>query len=267
LIELLVADLIAGFVITAAIAMLIIAFNSANRVTDRVSAAQTGRVAMEQIQQRMRSQTCLFPLEYNVNGGTTIGAQASIVHADNNEIVFFGDVGATGGAAGVTGSVGFEPQLRYIYLANDATGRRGTLVEGWRSATTTTAPYNYNISPATSLDSLAASSTMASVTPTTKRAIADGVGNMVAETAPTGATGPTVPLFRYYDANDALMTMDATLGALPTASLDNVSRITVGFKVFGLTGKDQAGPTNPLDIRYATFRDDIYLRTIVNRCQ
>lgn len=268
LLELQVAQLIGGFVITAAIMMMIIAINSASRVTDRVNAAQTGRTAMEQIQQRLRSQTCLFPLEYKVNGSTTAaGSQASIVHADADTIVFFGDVGATGGATNVSGAVGFQPQLRYIYIVKDATGRRGTLVEGWRKATNTASPFNYAITPATTLAQLQSFSSISAVPPTFRRAIADGVGNMVAETAPVGATGPTVALFRYYDAADAPLAPSVSIGGIPASQLGNISKITVGFKVFGLTAKDQAGPTNSLDKRYATFRDEIYLRTIADRCQ
>lgn len=269
LMELLVADLIGGFVITAAITMLVVAFNSANRVNDRVNAAQTGRVAMEQIVQRVRSQTCLFPLEYKVNGSTALtGSQASIVHADTEKLVYFGDVGATGGASNVAGGVGFRPQLRYLYLVTDATGRRGTLVEGWRSATTTSSPFNYTITPASSLESLASVGTMALVGPTSKRAIAGGIGNMVSESAPVGATAPTVPLFRYYDAADVQIAEDVTIGAIPTSELGDITRVTVGFKVFGLTSKDNAeGSSSQTDRRTATFRNEIYLRTIADRCQ
>ncbi len=269
LMELLVADLIGGFVITAAITMLIVAFNSSNRVNDRVNATQVGRTAMESIRQRVRSQTCLFPLEYKVNGSTAAsGAQASIVHADTEKLVFFGDIGSADLSTPATGSVGFHPQLRYLYLVTEATGRRGTLVDGWRAATNTTSPFNYSITPAATLESLAAPGTMASVPPTSRRAIADGIGNMVAETAPLGATTPTVPLFRYYDAADVQIGESAALGAVPTSQLGNITRVVIGFKVFGLTNKDQSGgSTNPADIRTATFKDEIYLRTIADRCQ
>lgn len=267
--ELLVADLVGGFVITAAITMLVVAFNSSNRVNDRVNATQTGRTAMESIRQRVRSQTCLFPLEYKVNGSTTTtGAQASIIHADTEKMVFFGDVGSADPTTPATGSVGFHPQLRYLYLVTDATGRRGTLVDGWRTATNTSTPFNFSITPASSLESLAAPSTMALVPPARRRAIAGGIGNMVAETAPVGATAPTVPLFRYYDAADVQIGESAALGAVPTSELGEITKIVVGFKVFGLTKKDQAGgSTNPVDRRTATFKDEIYLRTIADRCQ
>ena len=161
LLELQVAELLGGFVIATALMMMIVAVNASDRVTDRVNAAQVGRISMEQVQQRVRSQTCLFPGEYAVNGSTlAAGAQASIIHAGDQKIVFIGDLSATGGATNVTGSVGFRPQMRYIYLVTDSTGRRGRLVEGWRNATTTTAPYNFNISPSVNFNALANAAAM-----------------------------------------------------------------------------------------------------------
>lgn len=262
LLELQVAELIGGFVITAAISMMVIAFNSANRVTDRVNAAQTGRTAMEQIQQRLRSQTCLFPLEYGVNGSTSsAGSQASIVHASNAKLVFFGDIGATGGSSAATGSVGFVPQLRYMYLVTDSTGRRGRLVEGWRRPTTNSTPFNFSVTPATSLGALASETIINLVPPTTLRAMADGITSI----------GPTDPIFTYYDANDVTIAVSgAPIGGVPTAQLGNISRVNVSFKVLGLTIKDRAtvgGSTQVVDDRTASFQDNIYLRTVVDRCQ
>lgn len=262
LLELQVAELIGGFVITAAISMMIIAINSSNRVTDRVNAAQVGRTAMEQIQQRLRSQTCLFPLEYSVNGSTSnAGAQASIVHASNYKLVFFGDLGATGGSTAATGSVGFAPQMRFLYLATDATGRRGRFVEGWRSATTNKAPYNFNVTPATSIGALANETIINLVPPTTRRGMADGITSI----------GPTSPIFTYFNANDITIAVSgAPIGGVPTAELGNISRINVSFKVLGLTQKDNAtvaGSTAVEDVRTASFVNDIYLRTVVDRCQ
>lgn len=269
LLELQVAELIGGFVITAAIMMMIVAVNSANRVTDRVNAAQVGRTAMEQIQQRMRSQTCLFPGEYTINGSTAAaGSQAAIVHADTEKIVFLGDIGATGGATNVTASVGFRPQLRYIYLVTDATGRRGRLVEGWRTTSNAVTPYNFNLTPATSFAGLASVAGINSLAPTTQRAIADGVTSIVGETAAVGATGPTVPLFRYYNAADVQIGESSSIGAIPTTQLGAITRVTVGFKIVGASGRDQKG-TGPtaLDKRTASFRNEIYLRTIADRCE
>lgn len=266
LLELQVAELIGGFVITAAIMMMIVAVNSANRVTDRVNAAQVGRTAMEQIQQRMRSQTCLFPGEYKINNVTaSVGSQASIVHADTEKIVFIGDLGTAGGA---TGTGGFRPELRYIYLVTDATGRGGRLVEGWRLATNPNAPYNFNISPATSFGGLAPVSGIDAVAPTTLRAMADGVTSIVSETAAVGATGPVVPLFRYYDAADAQIGESASIGAIPTSQLGAIARVTVGFKIVGASGKDQVGSgATAADKRTASFRNEIYLRSLVDRCE
>lgn len=273
LLELQVAELIGGFVITAALTMMIVAVNSSNRVTDRVNAAQVGRTTMEQIQQRIRSQTCLFPGEYTLNGSTAgTGSQAAIIHADTEKIVFIGDIGSTGGATNVTGSVGFKPQLRYIYLVTDATGRQGRLLEGWRtstsSATSGTGPYNFSITPATTFAALASVSGINGLAPTNVRAMADGVTSIVSETAAVGATGPTVPLFRYYDAADVQIGESAAIGAIPTSQLGAITKVTVGFKIVGASGKDQkgSGPT-AVDKRTASFRNEIYLRTIADRCE
>lgn len=268
LLELQVAELLGGFVIATALMMMIVAVNAADRVTDRVNAAQVGRLSMEQIQQRVRSQTCLFPGEYAVNGSTlAAGAQASIIHAGDQKIVFIGDLSATGGATNVTGSVGFRPQMRYIYMVTDSTGRRGRLVEGWRNATTTTAPYNFSISPSVNFNALANAAAMNGVAPSTQRAMADGITNMVGESAAAGATGPTVPLFRYYDAAGAQIAINGSIGGVPTSQLGAITRVTVGFKVVGASGKDKvgAGPSS-LDNRTASFRNEIYLRTIADRC-
>lgn len=262
LLELQVAELIGGFVITAAIMMMIVAVNSSNRVTDRVNAAQTGRTAMEQIQQRLRSQTCLFPLEYAVNGATSDdGGQASIVHAGDYKLVFFGDIGNTGGTTNATGGVGFVPQLRYLYLVTDATGRRGTLVDGWRKASNSKAPFNFAITPASAISELATAAMINAVPPTTLRAMGDGITSI----------GPTVPIFNYYDANGATIAMTGTSGkAVPFAALGSIARVRIGIKVLGLTGKDAASPAGAsavADNRTASFQNDIYLRTVADRCQ
>ena len=65
--ELLSAQVIGGFVMAAVVSMLIITFNSTARVTDRINAAAQGRIAMEEIQQRLRSQTCMYLSEYAIS--------------------------------------------------------------------------------------------------------------------------------------------------------------------------------------------------------
>ncbi|MFY9265167.1 MAG: hypothetical protein WAO61_07055 [Solirubrobacterales bacterium] len=277
LIELQVAELIGGVVVTAAISMMIIAVNSAQRVSDRVNAAATGRSGMEQIQQQLRSQTCMFPGEYSVNGTTPpTGAVASIVHAADGKLVYFGDLGATGAGTTGSGAVAFQPQLRYLYAVNPgATGgseaRKATIVEGFRSSADTTAPFDFSIAPAASLAQLASATTINSVNPTQRRLVLDGVTNMVSETAAVGATGPTVAYFRYFDANDTQITPSAAIGAVSSDNLPLIARVTVGFKVLGAGFKDDSRDSGSTatasDKRTAVFKNDIYLRTVVDRCQ
>ncbi|MFY9488599.1 MAG: hypothetical protein WAP35_07900 [Solirubrobacterales bacterium] len=274
LLELQVAELIGGFVITAAISMMIIAVNSSSRVTDRVNAAATGRVGMEQIQQQLRSQTCLFPGEYRINGSAAAAGPApAIIHADDTRLVYFGDLGATGAGASSNGSVGFAPQMRWLYVgANGTAGtmdaRKVSILEGARPATNNTAPFNFTISPAGTLASLAPQSTMDTLPPVTRRLVIDGVTNTVGESAPVGATGPTVGFFRYYDANDVEILPSAAISAIPAPELATISRITVGFKVLGSGWKDETRVgTSAVDKRTAVFRNDIYLRTVADRCQ
>jgi hypothetical protein len=275
LIEVLSAEIIGGIVISAAIVMVLISMNSAARVTDRVNGAAQGRVAMELIQQRLHSQTCLFADEYYVNGSTpSTGSQVAFVHADPSQLAFFADIGATGGATGYTGGVGFQPQLRYLYYdSGPTTGqqafRRGGLLEGYRPATTTVQPFNFNVGP-TGTDPIGQLWTVNNINATANRPtrvtrLALGVTNDV-----TGVLNTPIPLFTYYDSNNVLVTM--TSGAVPTAQLGDIARVNVSFRIVGESGKDSAagkvgatGPSN-LDRRMTAFSEDSYLRTSANSC-
>jgi hypothetical protein len=138
-------------------------------------------------------------------------------------------------------------------------GRRALLVEGFRSATTSTVPFNFSISPQNTLTGLATVSGINSVTPATSRAIAEGITNEV-----SGATG--LPIFTYFD--DLGTEITPSSGAVPAASLQDIGRVAVNFRVLGLSGKDQANPgaTTPIDRRTASFDNDIYLQTPQNAC-
>jgi hypothetical protein len=266
LIELLSAQLVAGFVLTAALMMVVMALKSSSRVTDRVAAAQEGRIAMEQIQQRLRSQTCMFPLEYTVNG-STVGTGVSrpgIIHASSTKLIFLGDVGNTGGTTSATGSVGYRPQLRWLRLVTDATGRNDTIVEGWRDATTTTSPYNFALTPSTSFDALATTAGSNTITPATSRPIIKGVTWVVSGAiGSTGPVGPTVPYLSYYDASDSLLTEQAS-GGIPTGSIGAIERVTVSFRSVSPSGKLQDQVQS--EWRLPSFQNNIYLRTLSDRC-
>lgn len=81
LIELLVSVIIGVIVTLATFDLLDASTRASTEVADRVDAAQRGRVAMEQITQRLRSQICL-------DSNTP-----AITYADDNEVRFYADLG------------------------------------------------------------------------------------------------------------------------------------------------------------------------------
>lgn len=266
--EVLVAELIGGIVLTAAAAVMMIAFNSSARVSDKVNAASQGRNAVELVQQRLRSQTCLFPQEYSVNSIVPdSGGQRSFVHASPTRMIFIGDIGNSGGATNVAGSVGFRPQFRYIWFNPGPTtgkfaGRKGKFLEGWKSTTNTAIPFNFNTSPLTGvsgIDQMATQANGTSVPVDGQTVVAEGVTNEV-----TSSNVP-IPFFRYYDAANAEIPQSG--GTIPTASLGALNRVNVTFKILAESGKDHVSAgTAKLDRRTASFSTDVYLRVNVDGC-
>ena len=200
--EVLVAELIGGIVLTAAAAVMMISFNSSARVNDKINAASQGRNAIELTQQRLRSQTCMFPQEFSVNSVIPdSGGQRSFVHANPSKMIFIGDIGGTGGSTAVAGSVGYRPQLRYIWFDAGPTtgryaGRRGKLMEGWKNTTNTTIPFNFNLSPLTgaaAFDAMASTTNANSVTVTGQTVMAEGVTN---EVTSSNVAIPVLPLLQ-----------------------------------------------------------------------
>lgn len=267
--EVLVAELIGGIVLTAAAAVMMISFNSSARVSDKINAASQGRNALELTQQRLRSQTCMFPQEFSVNSIIPdSGGQRSFVHANPSKMIFVGDIGGTGGSTAVAGSVGYRPQLRYIWFDAGPTtgrfaGRRGKLMEGWKNTTNTTIPYNFNLSPLTGVgafDAMASITNANNVTVTGQTVMAEGVTNEVT------ASNVTIPFFRYY--NVAGTELPQSGGSLPTASLGAINRVNVTFKILAESGKDfkSTGSNGKIDRRTASFSSDVYVRTSVDGC-
>lgn len=101
--ELLVAITAGMVVLLAAFALLDSSQSAATRVHDRVQATQNGRVAMELITQRLRSQTCL---------GTGV---AALVDARRDRVSFYTEMRDF--SAG--GSASFRPELRRIAFQPD----------------------------------------------------------------------------------------------------------------------------------------------------
>lgn len=267
--EVLVAELIGGIVLTAAAAVMMISFNSSARVSDKVNAASQGRNAVELTQQRLRSQTCLFPQEYSVNGVVPdSGGQRSFVHANPNRMIFIGDIGNAGGSTAVAGSVGYRPQLRFIWFDAGPTtgryaGRKGKLLEGSRSTTNTAIPFNFDLSPVSGVgafDAMASTASADTVTASSQTVMAEGVTNEVT------ASNVPIPFFRYY--NVAGVELPQSGGALPTSSLGAINRVNVTFKILGESGTDQKTTSSggKLDRRTASFSTDVYVRTSVDGC-
>lgn len=264
--EVLVAELIGGVVLTAAAAVMMISFNSSARVSDKVNAASQGRNALELTQQRLRSQTCMFPQEFSVNGTVPdTGGQRSFLHANPNKMIFIGDIGNAGGSTAVAGSVGYRPQMRYIWFDPGPTsgryaGRRGKLIEGWRNPTNTALPFNFTLTPLTTFDAMAPFASANSVAVTGQTVMAEGVTNEV-----TSSNAP-IPFFRYYNVAGTELALSG--GALPTTALGAINRINVTFKILAESGKDHktVGTNGKIDRRTASFASDVYVRTSVDGC-
>jgi hypothetical protein len=265
--ELLSAQIIGGFVLASAASLLMIAFNSSTRITDRVNSAAQGRVAMEEIQQRLRSQTCLFPNEYAISPATqSTSASISFLHASAEKIVFFTDIGASGGGTGTTTGVGFSPQLRYIYVDPGPTtgtnaGRLSKFVDGTRLPSNSAIPYLFNLNgqgPTNMATVVGANA----APPTAMRAFADGITSDV-----SGVTA--TPIFRFFDINGAQI-VATTSSPVPQAQLASITDVRVRFRVLSASGKDQAaGATagSGVDDRTTVFDNEIFLKTPQNACQ
>lgn len=109
LIELLVSLSIGMIVLLAAGNLLDASGRASAEVQDRVDAVQRGRVATEQLTQRLRSQVCL-------NSGTP-----AVAFASTDELWFYTDLGDH--------TAGFFPEARKLRLVAGASGQNSSLVE------------------------------------------------------------------------------------------------------------------------------------------
>jgi prepilin-type N-terminal cleavage/methylation domain-containing protein len=101
LIEMLVASLVGMVVLFALLNLLDSAQNASSRTVARVDGTQRGRVAMEQVTQRLRSQICvggILPLITNDAASPT----------DANSVSFYSDLGS---------GADFLPEKRRIYVS------------------------------------------------------------------------------------------------------------------------------------------------------
>jgi prepilin-type N-terminal cleavage/methylation domain-containing protein len=119
--ELLTAILISTIVLLASMTLLDRSQGATTRVQDRVDATQKGRVAMELITQRLRSQTCL---------GTGVPA---LLDARPDQVTFYTEMRDFSSSAGS----GFKPELRRLTFASN-----GSIDEAvWASQASSTAPF------------------------------------------------------------------------------------------------------------------------------
>lgn len=265
--ELLMAELIGGIVITAAIMLVIASFNSSQRVSDRVNSVSQGRILAAQLEQRIGSQVCLYSGEYAVNGTTVYtGAADSILYAGPTYLTFFADINRNGSTAS-TSSVGFTPYIRYLYYQQPTSGsdagRKGAIYDGYRPPSNSAAPFSYNLSPLTgsnALEQMATAGPTATV-PSVTRQIVQGVTN-----GTTGVAGTTpLPFFQYWDAYDQPIAL--VNSAVPTSSIGQIGHIRVNYKMLAESGRDSGNNnTSKLDNRTAQFSSDIYLRTNPDIC-
>lgn len=226
LIELLVSVVIGMVVVMAAAGLMDASGRASAEVQDRVDAVQRGRVAMEQVSQRLRSQVCL-----NVS-------TPAVAYADSNEIRFYTDLGPY--------SPTFAPQARRLQYVAGGTGQNGSLVESvWDTVVLGTTP-------------AATSTATFGRTPDRTRTLIGDVtlARDIDDFDGDGNKTELVPLFRYYrftlnpaTPNDELQ---SPLGA---AEMQSVVKIGVTFDA-----RPTRGPRSrsELDTRFAT---EIFVRT------
>jgi prepilin-type N-terminal cleavage/methylation domain-containing protein len=270
--ELLVAIMIGGIVITAAVSLVMMSLTSSQRISDKVQGLSDGRLAMVQLQQRLHSVSCLASGEYGVNGVTNYTAANAITYAGPTELVYFADISNGNGATNVAGSVGFLPYLRYLNVDEGATaraaGRRTRLMDGFRVPTTTTSPYMYSLAPystPTDLTSMATSAGVIQAPPTSQKPLTELVANAV------DSSGAAIPYFQYFDGPTVEVVPSNSVSApyVAYSRLDEIDHIRVTYRMLADSGRDQAAGTtaaNPSDNRTTTFSDDIYMRTSAGDC-
>jgi len=228
LIELLVSVLIGMVVVMAAASVMDASGRASAEVQDRVDAVQRGRVATEQISQRLRSQVCL-----NVS-------IPAIAYADTNEISFYTELGAD--------TASFSPQARRLAYVAGAPGQNGSLVETvWDTVEIRTTAEE------------TASATFGRTPDRVRTLIADmALARDIDDHDADGNPDELVPLFRYFRFTDGAdpATPDQELQPpLDSAEMARVVRIAVTFDA-----RPTRGPLsrNALDTRFAT---DIFART------
>jgi len=122
LIEMLVASTIGVVVLLVLLNLLDASQTATGRVVARVDGTQRGRTAMEQVTQRLRSQTCVGPITPIIIGDATSPTDA-------NSVTFYADLGSP---------ADFVPEKRRLYVSG--TDLREKITPGVGNPPTTTFP-------------------------------------------------------------------------------------------------------------------------------
>lgn len=232
LVELLVSVSIGIVVLLATFDLVDASTRASAEVQDRVDAVQRGRVAMEQITQRLRSQTCL-PDE------TVLDERPAVVYGDEDEVRFYTDLVAD--SAEALGD--FSPEARSLRF-EDLGGGEGRIVESvWE--TLADPPSTTFAGP-----------------PTRTRVVLASMGRSD-EDEPAGqngegrAVGDPVPIFRYYTfvGDDP-----ATPSLLLQTPVSDADRQTVVKVALSFDARPTRGPNTRAALD-TTFETDVFVRT------
>ncbi|MDQ3870661.1 MAG: hypothetical protein M3301_03470 [Chloroflexota bacterium] len=226
LIELLVSVSIGIVVVLATFNLLDASGRASNEVQNRVDGVQRGRVAMEQITQRLRSQVCLDT------------STPSITYGDQNEVRFYSELG----------DEAFNPEARKLSFVDPDGDGKGDIAEDlWTSLSTP--PVN-----------------TFSTVPTRTRGVIKGMARALEEkpAAQNGEgrnVGDPVPVFRYY----AFLGNDPATPALllqtPLSATDRARVVKISVSFDAQPGRRASVPAPSRERVDTRFENDVFVRT------
>ena len=230
LIELMVACLVGTVIVIAASSLIDASGRASVTVLDRVDAVQRGRVAMEQMTQRLRSQVC--PSD----------SVPPVLYGDGTQVTFYADLSKrTDGF--------FQPEVRRLRF--NATEERlyEDVWEYQTTAPTATTPGAPTV-PTYARTLQTATPTTA---PTSTRRILDDVRQ-------TRSSGVTQPVFTYFGFNTASPpAAEAPLSSpLSADSRDQVVKVGVAFDAQPLRKAGGTDARSEIDTR---FENSVFVRT------
>ena len=225
IVELMVAVSVGMVVILFTFNLLDAAGRASTEVSDRVDSVQRGRVAMEQVTQRLRSQVCL-------DSNTP-----AVTYGDDDELRFYSELG----------DEVFTPEARRLRFDDPDGDGFGDLNESvW--TTLSSPPGDTFSTPATSSRNVLAGM---------MRALEDDPATQNNEGR---AVGDPVPVFRYYTfllnaPNSPTVRLQTPLSVADRA---RVVRIAVAFESLPARRSGAPAGRQPVDTRY---ENDVFVRT------